>query len=118
MDFLELPFSTSESAIQYDAMDTDKSRMGAVPERALWAATLRQLAQDWHGVGVIKTEAGKTRAEIAAELHDMAEAHIASDSDTVGSFRWICEILDLDAMALSRGLKTQTAKIWASRAAT
>lgn len=52
--------------------------------------------------------AGRTEAayvQAARRAHRKAVSWVADDSDGEGSFRWACDVLDLDPGAVRRALK-------------
>jgi hypothetical protein len=63
------------------------------PYRALWAAVLFQAVVDLSGKSKTNTPSGRRKAEI---LKNDAWRWLNSDSEEVGSARWICSNFDLD----------------------
>ena len=73
----------------------------ARPEHALWQAVLAQAVEDLHGGPLLNRKKARQRAQTMAE----ARTWIADRSWTgVGSFRWVCEVLGLDAVAVRAAL--------------
>lgn len=63
--------------------------VGPIKDKNLWAAVLRQAINDAYGANFA---ADKERTD--------AREWLRSDSVTIGSFRWICAILDMDYITL------------------
>jgi len=100
--------STFEASVLLYAQDpTDFSRyLGAygsnewMPEKSLWLAVLEdayQCVQPRRRMIGRNLTQGSRRAREAASERDEAEAWIVSEADYIGSFRFVCDVLQLDA---------------------
>jgi hypothetical protein len=83
--------------LSLDPVVTDQN--SPIPgERRLWAAVLAQAVYDLTGINTFTNRSYHTRIRYFARLW------IDSDSRDAGSFRWVCDQLDLDPGWLRRRL--------------
>lgn len=71
------------------------------PCLALWAAVMQVAIEDSRGLGPMPSG---HRDGSRADLRDRAVAWLSSPEQKVGSFLWICSLLDLDPGAVRAAL--------------
>jgi len=86
------------SQAEHSACDT--------PERALWFAVFAQGLQDASGHPVDIGGTASARHARADRLIVAARAWVASNANRPRSFRWCCEIFELDADLVRARLRT------------
>jgi len=69
-----------------------------IDERRLWTAVLMQAIRDLIGI-----DSGRPRYD-RSRLRHITRLWFESDSAETGSFRWICDQLEIDASWLRHGL--------------
>jgi hypothetical protein len=75
----------------------------------LWAAVMYVAIEDSRGRGAVPT--GLTREKrpvVMGEIRDRACAWMSSQEQTVGSFLWICTLLELDPDAVRPSSATRS----------
>lgn len=86
-------------------MDVFERHVDDAPSRALWASVLLQAVRDVRAAPTIEAQ---RRADLGDQPYlsivgamrsatDCARTWMKSANEDLGSFRWICDLLDLDA---------------------
>jgi hypothetical protein len=99
--------SATTLRLEYDGERLDKELQ---PYRNLWAEVLRIAVEDATG-NVAALQGGDAyhdRDQVRALITDRARAWLSSDDRLVGSFLWICGLLELNAEAVREAIEAKT----------
>lgn len=75
--------------------------------RQLWAEVLRVAVADARGEGYMPNGTRQVAAAIRTVTRDRAREWLTSDEQQVGSFLWICSLLELEPSAVRKALQLE-----------
>jgi hypothetical protein len=100
----ELDPSSGEAPETPDALSLEMiAAFDADGSQRLWIAVLEQAFRDYYG-DIPSEGPAHYRQALLAQCRRSAKAWFLSESNGMGSFRWIADLFDLDARAVRRRL--------------
>lgn len=100
----ELDPSSGEAPETPDALSPEMiAAFDADGSQRLWIAVLEQAFRDYYG-DIPSEGPAHYRQALLAQCRRSAKAWFLSESNVMGSFRWIADLFDLDARAVRRRL--------------
>jgi hypothetical protein len=100
----ELDPSSADPPLPSDSITPEMlAAFEADGSQRLWIAVLEQALRDFYG-DIPSEGPAHYRQAMLAQCRRSAKAWFLSESNAMGSFRWIAELFDLDARAVRRRL--------------